>query len=93
MAYLTRQTQIIDWLATVHLIAVPIKNRNGFFVTRGTMIRLKNGKEVEILAWLESEGFKNNMSIAGYSVKHSPKSADFQERLFFFKMVATEAPF
>lgn len=93
MADIIRQTQIINWLAKAHTIIVPIKNRNGFFVNRGIMVRLKSGKEVEILEWLESEGFKNNMSIAGYNVKHSPASADFQERLFFFKMDATEVPF
>lgn len=94
MGDITRQKQIVEWLANSSHIAVPVKSGNGFFVNRGTIIRLKSGVEVETVEWLETEGFKNGVSVGGYKVKHTMATSEFPERLFFFKDTgAVDAPF
>lgn len=94
MSDLLRQIQIVEWLSQASRIGIPMKNGSGFFVSKGVIVRLKSGDEVDCMEWLESEGLKNGMSIGGYTVKHASETQDFPERLFFFRnIVATDAPF
>jgi len=89
-----RQEQIVDWLSQTPNVGIPTKNGNAFFVSRGTVVTLRDDSEVDALDWLQSEGFENGLLIAEHSVKHTPATEEFPERFFFFKTnVTTKAPF
>jgi hypothetical protein len=90
----TRQERIVGWLSDTPNVAVPMKSGSGFFINRGTIIRLKNGQEAEALAWLEKEGIHDGMIVSEHIVKHTPPGGEFTEKLSFFPAPeVTEAPF
>ena len=66
----------------------------GFFVSRGSMVRLKNGQEVDVLDWLQSEKIQTGMCICNFNLQHSQATSDWPERMHFFNATTvTEAPF
>ena len=90
----TRQERIIEWLAQSE-IAISLRSGAGFYVDKGSVVKLKNGNEVEALDWLEREGLKHGKTISGYDIKHREAKDDFSEKLFFFEggRKVTDAPF
>ena len=89
---MTRVEKIVEWLSTQKDLVGPLSSSPGFFVTKGKIIRLKNGTEVEVFDWLNNEGIIDGKRIFGYKVKLLPAKDQYEERLIFFKEVI-DAPF
>jgi hypothetical protein len=68
---MTRQTEIVRWLATSS-IALPLRHGRGFFVLRGFRVRLADGTVLDALDWLQAEGFMTGVVLDGYSVAYTP---------------------
>ncbi len=90
----SRQEQIVLWLAKTPAVGIPVRSgpKEGFFVNRGTIFKLKNGEQVEALDWLDKEGIRDSMTIAGYRVVYQAAGA-YGEKLTFFKDAVASAPF
>jgi hypothetical protein len=63
---MTRGEKIVEWLAEQVELVGPLSNGPGFFVTKGKVVRLKSGTDVEVLEWLKSEGIIEGIRILGY---------------------------
>lgn len=86
-----RQTAIIEWLSSSRL-AKNFKTREGFFVAKGSQVKLKDGITRDLFEWLTLEGIEGQMVIGSFSVAYSEPNSKYGERLSFFKDVI-EAPF
>ena len=64
---MTRQTEILRWLASSPL-AIPLRHGRGFFVLRGPRVRLTDGMLLDALDWLQAEGFGAGLALEGYHV-------------------------
>lgn len=89
---MTRQTEIVRWLATSS-IALPLRHGRGFFVLRGFRVRLADGTILDALDWLQAEGFMTEVVLDGYSVTYTPAGGKYTERLTFFEMRTVDVPF
>lgn len=89
---MARVEKIVEWLSTQSELVGPLSSSPGFFITKGKIIRLKNGKEVEVFDWLNNEGIIDGKRICGYKVKLLPAKDQYEEGLIFFKEVV-DVPF
>ncbi|MCK9227226.1 MAG: hypothetical protein M0P30_05445 [Syntrophorhabdaceae bacterium] len=90
-----RQQKIIEWLASSELAKPLRKASGGFFVRKGELVRLLDGKIVELMVWLSEEGIKDNIFIMDYLVKRSKNKTEdaIPDVLFFEKKTVVDAPF
>lgn len=86
-----RQEQILAWLQTSDL-ARTFRSRNGFFVRGGSTVVLLDGRELDAILWLFSEGFLSGARIGGYEVVYNGTDSPWGESLSFFPY-RVEAPF
>ena len=91
MDTLIRRAKIVDWLSESEM-AIKFQNSNGFLVYRGPLLRMKNGRIVDLLDWLYEEGIKNGAVVAEYNVVYSAPESAFGEKLSFYKNII-DAPF
>ncbi len=89
-----RQTDIFKWLARSNL-AEPIQggSRADFFIRRGQPVRLEDGLLVEIVSWLEYEGFDESLMVEGYTIIKDLVDGADGECLIFRKRKVVHAPF
>lgn len=59
----------------------------GFYITRGNIIKLRNGISCDIIDWLKNEGFIDVNVIMNYNVEYTPTGGEYQEKFSFFDMV------
>lgn len=83
--------KLVSWLAYSG-IERKLINGNGFFIPRGKAVRLRDESVVDALDWLLGAGIGDGDYIAGYSIRHSPSSEQWGEKLTFFKDEPTEVP-
>jgi len=88
----SRMEAIFEWLRSSELVRYH-KRGGGFFVSKGTAVRLQDGTVMEAIEWLVSEGFEKGASVKHFTVRHSDPTGQFSERITFFPMPAIEAPF
>ena len=86
-----RQIAIIDWLCS-SILAKKIKSREGFFVTKGPQVCLRDGEPRDLFEWLFSEGIEDKCMIGSFSVYYTKPGGHCGERFSFFKDVI-KAPF
>lgn len=89
-----RQTEIFQWLR-LSPMATPV-NRGGegdFFLTRGWPVRLKSGPVLELLSWLETEGFHARLLLAGYTISKGLLEESGAETMIFQQRPPVEVPF
>ena len=90
---MTRQTEILRWLASSPL-AIPLRHGRGFFVLRGPRVRLTDGTLLDALDWLQAEGFGAGLALEGYHVAYTLPGGEYAEKLTFFEMQSVcDAPF
>lgn len=87
----SRIEQIIYWLSESKL-AIKIRDREGFCVLRGPVVRLNDGIMIDLFEWLSEEGITGGSAIAGYTIIHPHPKRGHRERLVFFRVVV-DAPF
>ena len=89
-----RQKKIVKWLADSPL-AEPVKggSRADFLVREGSPVRMQDGPMVELLSWLESEGFDENIMVSDYTVSVGPDRRGPGEVMVFRKKQVLKAPF
>jgi len=89
-----RQEEITAWLADSPL-AEPLKggSRSDFLVREGAPIRMQDGPVVEIISWLESEGFDETLMVSGYTVSTGLDRRGTGDMMVFRKRQVLEAPF
>lgn len=87
----SRLEEIVQWLSKSSL-ARKFKEREGFFVRKGSHVRLKDGNVVDLLEWLFDEGLKGGIAVSDYSIVYSSPESPYGEKLSFFKVVV-DAPF
>ena len=58
---LTRQEAIVEWLSNTPEIGIVMRSGAGFYVNKGTTLKLKSGQVVEVIDWLKEEGMGNAM--------------------------------
>jgi hypothetical protein len=80
-----RQEEIVAWLSRSTLARHHARGE-GFFVSRGARVRLRDGTETEILNWLFEEGIVDGAYISGHSVVHTKPGGPYDEKLSFFKV-------
>ena len=51
-----KQKDIMNWLSTSKYV-INLKSKKGFYITKGHMVKLKNGENKEIIDWLLENGF------------------------------------
>lgn len=78
-----KQKEIVNWLSNSRY-AIKFNRNNGFYVLKGSIVRLKNGDSVEILNWLSSEGIVQGKIIGGYRIKQTHPGGKHAEKLSFF---------
>ncbi|RMG35169.1 MAG: hypothetical protein D6720_07795 [Gammaproteobacteria bacterium] len=86
-----RQHEILAWLQTSEL-ARSFRSRDGFYIPGGSTVVLLNGRELDAILWLLSEGFVSGVRIEGFEVAYSGPESPWGERLSFFRY-RVEAPF
>ncbi len=89
-----RQAEIVAWLADSSL-AKPLKggSRSDFLIQEGAPVRLLDGVLVELLSWLEIEGFEDRLMVSGYVVTTALERKGTGEVMIFRKRPVVEAPF
>ena len=89
-----RQKKIVAWLRDSPL-AEPIKggSRADFLVREGSPVRMQEGPVVEMISWLESEGFDESLMVSGYTVSTGMDRRGMGEVMVFRKRQVLEAPF
>ncbi len=89
-----RQEEILAWLADSPL-AKPLKggSRSDFLIQEGAPVRLLDGVLVELLSWLEIEGFEDRLMVSGYVVTTALDRKGTGEVMIFRKRPVMEAPF
>ena len=88
----SRVAEILEWLSRSKF-AVPMQNGRGFFVRRGPIVRLQDGRTGDLFDWLSDEGIVGGSGVAGYSVNYTDPQSEWGERLTFFWEGVFDAPF
>ncbi|MCK9419818.1 MAG: hypothetical protein M0R70_10620 [Nitrospirae bacterium] len=78
-----RQKEIMSWLSTSKF-ANRLKTTQGFYIAKGSIVRLKSGELKEIIDWLLKEGFIPDKVFPPYEVKYTPPGGKYAEKLTFF---------
>ncbi len=78
-----RREQILAWLQTSDL-ARPFRSRNGFFIRGGSTVTLLNGRELDAILWLFSEGIIGGARVGGYEIVYNDAKSPWGESLSFF---------
>ncbi len=89
-----RQEEIVAWLAD-SLLAQPLKggSRSDFLIREGAPVRLLDGALVELLSWLELEGFEDRLMVSGYVVTTALDRKGTGDVMIFRKTPVVKAPF
>lgn len=85
------QRKIVSWLSKSKLAKAFI-NGEGFFVSKGSMVRLKDNAVVDVIAWLLKEGIRSGENINNYNIVYTKPGGKYIEKLSFFKIIVN-APF
>ena len=78
-----RQKEIMSWLS-ISRYANSLKTTQGFYIAKGSIVRLKSGEIKEIIDWLLKEGFIPDKVFPPYEVKYTPPGGKYAEKLTFF---------
>jgi len=81
----TRKIKILNRLSKSRF-AVKFKKGEGFFVYRGNLVQLRDGRRTEILDWLAGEGINDGKTLCGYSIKFSKPDEPYLQKMTFFKV-------
>jgi len=89
-----RQEKIAAWLADSTL-AEPFRSgsRSDFMVREGSPVLLQGGVSVELLSWLEREGFEDRLMVNGYTVTKGLDRRGAGVVMVFRKKEVVKAPF
>jgi hypothetical protein len=79
----SRLAEIVKRLAR-SAYAREFRRGGGFFVPRGPVVRLTDGRRVDLFEWLRSVGIDGGKIIAGYRVVYTPPGGRYPEKLSFF---------
>lgn len=84
-------SDVVAWL-TDSSLARPLRSGDGFYVVRGPLVRLRDGREVEVLEWLAALGAVPGARVGDYDLVYTPPGGPYREKLTFFRRV-WPAPF
>ena len=87
----SRQAEIMDWLVQSRSTR-ELRSGDGFYITRGSFGRTPEGTIIDLIDWLQEEGFTTGRIIGEYRIAYTPPGGPYLEKLTFFCCVE-EIPF
>jgi hypothetical protein len=77
-----RHKEICEWLKSSKY-ALPFKRGNGFHITYGKIVKLKNGDQLDLLVWLMREGFYKLKRCGNYLISYTLPDNNYSEKYSF----------
>ena len=82
---------IIRWLESSRA-ARKFREKEGFLVPQGPLVRFRDGTEIDVIRWLQMEGLVGQQIVCGFEIIYNPRGSKYGESFAFFKQII-EAPF